>query len=79
MGIFEVQVRHKTVLGSTHAVEQLLFFMFPLVMTFDFDLILGLLLTFWGHSGLFLGSIWGSKTVLWSTHLLEQLSLSMIP
>ena len=48
MGIFEVQVRRKTVLGSTHVVEQLLCFMFPLVMTFDFDLILGLLLTFFG-------------------------------
>ena len=57
MGIFEDQVRRKTVLGSTHVVEQLLFFMFPLVMTFDFDLILGLLLTFLASNGSFLGSV----------------------
>ena len=57
MGIIEVQVRRKTVLGSTHVVEQLLCFMFPLVMTFDFDLILGWLLTFWASNGLLLGSV----------------------
>ena len=27
----------KTVLGSTHVVEQLSFSMFPLILTFDFD------------------------------------------
>ena len=31
----------KTVLGSTHGVEQLLFSVFPSIMTFDFDLNLG--------------------------------------
>ena len=55
MGIFEDQVRRKTVLGSTHVVEQLLFFMFPLVTTFEFDLILGLLLTVLASNGPFLG------------------------
>ena len=32
------------VLGSTHVVEQLSFSMFPLIQTFDFDLIFG---SFW--------------------------------
>ena len=41
--IFEVRV--KTVLGSTHVIEQLLFSMFPSIPSFDFDLILG---PFWG-------------------------------
>ena len=38
----------KTVLGSTHVVEQLLFSMFSSILTFDFDLIFGSFLTFWG-------------------------------
>ena len=46
----------KTVLGSTHVVEQLSFSMFSSILTFDFDLILGSFLTFWGPNGLFLGS-----------------------
>ena len=37
--------------------EQLLFPMFPSILTFDFDLILGLFLTFWGPNGLLLGSM----------------------
>ena len=45
----------KTVLGHTHVVEQLSFFMVPSILTFDFDLILGSFLTFWGANGLFLG------------------------
>ena len=45
----------KTVFGSTHVVEQLSFSMFPSILTFDFTLILGLFLTFWGPNGLFLG------------------------
>ena len=31
----------RTVLGSTHVVEQLLFSIVPSILTFDFDLILG--------------------------------------
>ena len=46
----------KTVFESTHVVEQLSFSMFPSILTFDFDLILGSFLTFWGPNGLFLGS-----------------------
>ena len=45
----------KTVLGSTHVVEQLSFSMLPSILTFDFDLILGSFLTFCGLNGLFLG------------------------
>ena len=45
----------KTVLGSTHVVEQLSFSMLPSILTFDFDLILGSFLTFCGPNGLFLG------------------------
>ena len=43
------------VLGSNYVVEQLPFFMFPSILTFDFDIILGPFLTFWGPNGLFLG------------------------
>ena len=67
----------RTVLGSTHVVEQLLFSTVPSIQTFDFDLILGSFFTFWGTNGLFLGLVWGSKTVLGSTHVVEQLSFSM--
>ena len=44
----------KSVLGSTHLVEQLSFSMFPSSLTFDFNLIVGLFLTFLGPNGLFL-------------------------
>ena len=50
-----VVVGLKTVLGSTHVIEQFLFFIVPSIMTFDFDLILGPFLTFWGPNRLFLG------------------------
>ena len=45
----------KNVSGSTHVVELLSFSMFPSILTFDFDLILGSFLTFWGPNGLCLG------------------------
>ena len=35
-----------TVLGSTHVVEELSFFMFSSIVTLDLDLVLGLLLTY---------------------------------
>ena len=41
--------------GSTYVVEQLSFSMFPSILTFEFDLILGSFLTFWGPNGLILG------------------------
>ena len=47
----------KTVLGYTYVVEQLSFSMFPSILTFDFDLILGSFFTFWGPNGLI--SSWG--------------------
>ena len=42
-------------------------------MTLEFDLILGLIFTFWGPNGLFLGLGKGSKTVLGPTHVVERL------
>ena len=59
----------KTVLGSTHVIEQLSFSFFLSILTIDFDLILGSFLTFWGPNGLFLGLGLGSKTVLGSPHI----------
>ena len=79
IGYFEGWGQVQIVLGSTHIVQPLLFSLFPSILMFDFDLILGLFLTFLGPNGLFLGSMWGSKTVLGSTHVVEQLSFSMIP
>ena len=64
-------------MGSTHIVEQLSFSIFPSILTFDFDLILGLFWIFWGPNGLFLGL--GLKTVFASTRVVEQLSFSMFP
>ena len=43
----------KLFLGSTHVAEQLLFSIFPSILTFDFVLNLGSFLTFWGSNGLF--------------------------
>ena len=61
-------------LGYTNVVEQLSFSMFPYILTFDFDLIWGPFLTFWGPNGLFLGLWKGLNTVLGSTHVVEELS-----
>ena len=65
-------------MGSTHVVDQLLFSIVPLILTFDFDLILGPFLAFLGPNGLFL-ELRSSKTVLGSTHVVEQLSFYMFP
>ena len=67
------------VLGSTRVVEQFSFPMLPIILTFDFDLILGSFFTCWGPNGLFLGLDICSKTVFESTHVVEQLSFSMFP
>ena len=53
--------------------------MFPSILTFDFDLLLGSFFIFWGPNGLFSGLGWGSTTVLGSTHVLEQFLFSMLP
>ena len=58
--------------------QQLLFSLFSSILMFDFDLILGLFLTFLGPNGPFFSSMWGSKTVLGSTHVVEQISFSML-
>ena len=76
---FQLGEGSKTVLGSTHDVEQIPSSLFLSILIFHFDLILESFLTFWVPNGLFLGLGKGSKTVLWSTHVVEQLSFSMIP
>ena len=65
-------------MGSTHVVEQISVSLFLSILTFDFDLILGSLFTFWGPNGLLLGLRKSSKTVLGSTHVVEQLSFDLI-
>ena len=73
MAIFGVGEDSKTVLRSPYIVEQLLFSMFPSILTFDFDLIFGPFFTFWGSTGLFLGLGKDSETVLRVTHVVELL------
>ena len=68
----------KIVLGSTHFVQQLLFSMFNSILIFEYDLILGSYLMFWGPNGLFLGSGLGSKIVFGSTHVANQLLFSIV-
>ena len=41
----------KIIWESTDIVQQLLFSLFPAILTFDFDLILGSFLNFWGPDG----------------------------
>ena len=54
MGYFEFNVGFKlTVLGSYHFAEQLSFSMIPSIPTFEFDLILGLFLSYGVLMGLF--------------------------
>ena len=45
--------------------------MFPSILSFNFDLILGSFFTFGGPNGLFVGSWQGSENVLGSTHVIE--------
>ena len=52
--IFGIGEGLKTGLGSTYVVEQLSFSMFSSILIFDFYLILGSFLTFWGPNGLIL-------------------------
>ena len=55
-------------MGSTRVIKQLSFSVFPSILTFDFDLILGSFLNFWGPNGLFLG--FGRVQELFSGHLI---------
>ena len=59
--------------------QQLIFSLFPSILMFDFDLILGLFLTFLGPNGLFLGFGYGSITGLGSTYVGEQLLFCTFP
>ena len=58
--------------------QQLLFSMFNSILIFEYDLILGSYLMFWGPNGLFLGSGLGSKIVFGSTHVAKQLLFSIV-
>ena len=64
IGYFDDWGQVLIVFGSTHIKKQLLFSLFPSILTFDFDLILGLFFTFSGPNGLFVGAMWGLKTVV---------------
>ena len=55
MGHFEGWDQVQITLGSIHIVQQLLFSLFPSILIFDFDLILGLFFTFWALMGYFWG------------------------
>ena len=50
--------------GSTNIVAQLSFSMLSSIVTFEFDLVLGLFLTFWGPNGLFCSGVW-FKNYFW--------------
>ena len=60
MAFFGVRLRFKTVLGSTHVVEQLLISFIPLILIFDFDLILVVLFLLFGA---LMGYFWGPSRV----------------
>ena len=80
---FTVAVRRhgqkkKKVLWFTHVVEPLSFSMFPLILSFDFDLILGSFFDFLGPLWAFFGFNVGFKKCFGSTHVVEHLSFSMI-
>ena len=52
-GVFSVGLRFENCFESTHVVEQLSFSIIRSILIFAFNLILGLLFTFWGPNGLF--------------------------
>ena len=63
---FKVGLGFNIVFGSTHEVKQLSLSLFLSILIFNFYLILGSFLTFWGHNRLFLvfgealiGYLWG--------------------
>ena len=70
MGYFWGRGSVKTVLVSTHVAEQLSFSMIHSILTFEFDLILGSILTFWSPNGLFCWSFltfWGPSGLFLSS------------
>ena len=56
-------------LDQAHIVKQLLFSIFPSILTFYFNSVLGSYLSFWGPNALFLGLGEGSITVLGSPNI----------
>ena len=55
MGFYGIRVGFRTVLGSTHVVEQLLFSTLTSILTFDFGVIFYFLAPQWAESGAGLG------------------------
>ena len=66
-------------MGSTPLVQQILFSMFPSILTFDFDLILGSFWLFGTQIDYFLGRGNFLKTVLRSSRKAEKLLYSVLP
>ena len=62
--LFEGWGQVKIVLGPTHIVQHLLFSLFPSILAVDFDLILGLIWTFWALMG-YVGAQCGVKKMFW--------------
>ena len=77
MGVgVELRVTFKNFFG----VYTILFSMFPSILSYDFNLILGLFfLLFWSPKELFSGSGYDLKSVFGSTLVIKQLSFSVIP
>ena len=74
IGYFEGWGQVQIALGSTHIVQQLLFSLFPSILMFGFDLILGLCLIFFSFLGHEIGYFegWGQvQIVLGSTHIVQ--------
>ena len=64
---------HKLIWGLLMLLSNFHFLRFLQFGLLEFDLILGLFLTFWSPNGLLLGLGYGSKSFLGSNHVVEQL------
>ena len=70
---------HKLIWGLLMLLSNFHFLRFLQFGLLEFDLILGLFLTFWSPNGLLLGLGYGSKSFLGSNHVVEQLLFSILP
>ena len=66
-----VGVRFKNCFLSTHIVEQLLFSMFPTILSYKFELFFWLFYLFWASMGFFVVLGQGSNNVFVSSHISE--------
>ena len=80
MGFFWGRGRvHKLIWGLLMLLSNFHFLRFLQFGLLEFDLILGLFLSFWSPNGLLLGLGYGSKSFLGSNHVVEQLLFSILP